>query len=121
LLVAWLAMWLARCIEDRLEDKALTLVNALTTATDREELAVLIPQVERWLSRSQLHLGAYLRADAQLSELEQQYDARKLPPMTASEARECEPTPPDSRHNVEAREYIRALCVAELARLRQFS
>jgi ferric-dicitrate binding protein FerR (iron transport regulator) len=121
LLIAWLGFWLTRYLERRLEDQAITWVNAVTTATDREELAVLLPQVERWLSRSQFHLGAYLRADAQLSELEQQYDAKKLPPMTASEARQCEPTPPDSRHNVEAREHIRAGCVAELTRLRQFS
>ena len=121
MVIAWLAMWLTRCFERQLEDQALSWVNAVTTATDRAELAVLMPNVERWVSRSQCHMRAYLQADAQLSELERHYDAKKLPPMTASEARECEPTPPDSRHNVEAREHIRALCVAELARLRQFS
>jgi len=114
-------MWLEGYLERRLEDRAITWVNAVTTATDRQELAILLPKVERWLSRSQFHVRAYLQADAQLSAWEQLYDARRLPPMTASEAREHEPMPPDSRHNVEAREHVRALCVSELARLSQFS
>jgi hypothetical protein len=118
LLFVWLATSLATCLERRLEDQALTWVNSVTTATDRAELAVLLPLVKRWLSRSQSHLRAYLLADSQLSQWEHLYDAKALPPMTADEGREREPMPPDSTHNIEARERLRAQCEAELARLR---
>lgn len=119
MLIAWCATALAAYTERRLEDQAITWVNAVATATDHDELAILLPQVERWLSRSRFHVRAYLQADAQLAEWEQFYDARRLPPMTASEERAQEPMPPDSAHNVEARRRIRARCVAELARLSQ--
>jgi hypothetical protein len=120
LLFVWLATSLARCLERWLEDQALTWVNAVNTATDRTELAVLLPQVKRWLSRSQSHLRAYLVADSQLSQWEHLFDAGGLPPMTADEVREREPMPPDSTHNVEARRHLRAHCFAELGRLSQF-
>jgi hypothetical protein len=119
LVIAWLATLLATCVEDRLEDKAMGWVNEINAATDRAELNALLPRVEQWLSRSHYHLRAYLRADARLAEWEQLFDAEKLLPMTASEARAQEPMPPDSHHNIEARQRIRALCVAELARLSQ--
>jgi hypothetical protein len=116
LLIAWVATGLAACVEDHLHDKALTWVNRINTATDHAELDVLLPQVERWLSRSLFHVRAYVRADAQLGQWESFYDPRKLTPMTESEAREMEPVPPDCSHNVEARERIRELCATILAR-----
>lgn len=119
MLIAWLAAGVTTLVETQLEDTALSLVNAINTATDGDELIVVLPKVERWVARSRFHARAYLRADAQLAQWEQLYDAKSLPPMTASEAREQEPLPVDSSHNVEARRHIRALCEARVARLRQ--
>ena len=114
--MVWVARTVAECVQDHLHNEALTWVNAVNTATDRTEFAVLVPHVERWLSKSRFHVRAYVQADAKLAQSEEFYDARKLPPMTESEAREAEPLPPDSLHNVEARRRLRVLCAAMLAR-----
>jgi hypothetical protein len=115
-LIAWVATGLVALIEDCLHDRALTLVNAINTATDRAELDVLVPQVERWLSKSTLHVRAYLRADAYLAGLEYAFDPRMHTPMTESQDREREGVPPDCTHNAEARERLSALCRAMLTR-----
>jgi hypothetical protein len=112
LFVSWFAAW----AQSRMEDEAMTWVNKINTATDEAEVRALLPGVERWLSRSDCHVCAYLHADVRLAAWERFYDPATLPPMTESEERERGPMPADSAHNVKARRRLRALCQYALAR-----